>query len=144
METVPRILCCHCGALFVPGKRNKEQRFCGEEACRKARKAAWQKRKMKTDPAYRANQKQAWQVWAADHPGYWKDYRAAHPEKARRNRLLQNLRNRKRRNPGSVIAKMDAFRSRPVFASGPFWMVPVIAKMDAFKVNLYGFSEPYP
>lgn len=144
MEAVRKISCCHCGILFTPGKRNKGQRFCGAKVCQRARKAAWQRGKMRTDPAYRANQKQAYQVWAADHPGYWKDYRAGHPDKARRNRLLQCLRNRKRRSPGSVIAKMDAFRSRPRLTYGTFWMVPMIAKMDAFKVNLYGFSEPYP
>lgn len=121
MEAVRKIPCCHCGILFTPGRRNKGQRFCGAKVCQRARKAAWQRGRMKTDPAYRANQKQAYQVWAADHPGYWKDYRAGHPDKARRNRLLQCLRNRKRRSPGSVIAKMDAF-----------------------KVNLYGFSEPCP
>jgi hypothetical protein len=41
-----------------------------------------------------------------------------------------------------MIAKMDAsnsFRtSGKTTFSGQFWLVPVIAKMDALKVNIYG------
>lgn len=41
----------------------------------------------------------------------------------------------------SMIAKMDASNSKEtskkLCVSGQFWLVPVIAKMDAIKVNLY-------
>jgi hypothetical protein len=40
-----------------------------------------------------------------------------------------------------MIAKMDASKSRETsghtFSFGQFWLVPVIAKMDALKVNIY-------
>lgn len=42
---------------------------------------------------------------------------------------------------GSMIAKMDASKSLGTSGettfSGQFWLVPVIAKMDALKVNMY-------
>jgi hypothetical protein len=43
---------------------------------------------------------------------------------------------------GLMIAKMDSSKflgtsGRATF-SGQFWLVPVIAKMDALKVNIYG------
>jgi hypothetical protein len=65
-------------------------------------------------------------------------------EKTERNRALQRLRNKsrlKKVRPGKpVIAKMDvrkdAVRPVDIMSSGQFWLVPVIAKMDAAKVFL--------
>ncbi len=65
-------------------------------ACRRARKAAWKRNKMQTDPDYRYNHKLSNQKWAKAHPGYWKDYRSRHPEYVERNRILQAVRNRRR------------------------------------------------
>jgi len=102
---------------------------------------------MKRDPAYRANQKQSQADWLSRYPDYWKRYRTTHPEQAERNRDLQKVRNKRRHSGGIVakdalvIAKMDASRSGKSSAGswfpGSFWMVPVIAKMDALKVVLH-------
>ena len=99
------------------------------------------------DQEYRANQRQGQKTWAEDHRGYWKRYRDTHPEQAERNRILQRARNKRRLSHGvvkmnaSMIAKMDASNSKEtskkLCVSGQFWLVPVIAKMDAIKVNLY-------
>ncbi|MFZ3115341.1 MAG: hypothetical protein WA133_05405 [Syntrophales bacterium] len=69
-------------------------------------------------------------------PGYWKEYRAAHPKQAERNRVLQQIRNRKRRAgigqicpSASQAVKMDAY---------------LIAKMDALKVNIYEITASCP
>ncbi len=46
---------------------------------------------------------------SSSHPGYWKAYRKRSPEKAERNRMLQTVRNPRRKNAeGDLIAKMDA------------------------------------
>jgi hypothetical protein len=102
---------------------------------------------MASDLAYRANQKQSQSDWQSRNAGYWKRYRAAHPEQADRNRDLQKVRNKRRHSCGVVkmdalvIAKMDASRSGKSSAGswlpGSFWLVPVIAKMDAIKVILH-------
>jgi len=119
--------------------------------CRRARKTAWQSHKMKTDPEYRLNQKVSQRQWTENHPGYWREYRRKNPQKAERNRILQSLRNRRTRkatNPDGtdsvLIAKMDASNPETSQILGRFWMVPVIAKMDALKVNILKIPISYP
>jgi hypothetical protein len=141
------IPCCQCGGYFIPDPRQKHQRYCSEKACQRARKGVWQRGKMVSDPVYRANQKQSQADWLSRNADYWKRYRAAHPEQAERNRDLQQVRNKRRhsqcvdRMDASVIAKMDASRlgksSVGSWLPGSFWLVPVIAKMDAIKVILH-------
>jgi hypothetical protein len=147
MEQVP---CLCCGRLFTP--RNKNQNYCSNRKCQKARKADWQRHKMKTDPDYRRDQRISQKKWLSTKPEYWKNYRSNNPEKAERNRALQRLRNRNRHKSLSSqsdlnIAKMDV-RTQSSTAvnsilSGQFWMVPVIAKMDAAKVFLRIVSKGY-
>lgn len=144
MEKIP---CCHCGRYFERSARHKNQIFCMLPECRRARKSRWQRQKMASDPEYRANQRASQQKWLKSNPAYWKTYRARKPEKAERNRHLQTIRNRKRRQrpqmPANMIAKMDASIPNKFEPVGQFWVVPVIAKMDALKVNLYEIPPPY-
>jgi len=142
-----KIPCCHCGRYFIPDPRQKNQRYCSEKKCQRARKSAWQGSRMKSDPVYRANQKQSQTDWLSNNGDYWKRYRAEHPEQTARNRALQKVRNKLRHSPRgvgmdeSMIAKMDT--SKPGKSSvesclqGSFWLVPSIAKMDAIKVYLH-------
>jgi hypothetical protein len=119
--------------------------------CQRARKAAWKRKKMRADPEYRLNQKTSNKAWFDAHPGYWKGYRKRHPEKAERNRILQRIRNRRRSKAKkvdaiedcSLIAKVDASSSHKMKVAGEFWMVPVIAKVDALKVYIYEIPTPY-
>jgi len=141
--------CCHCGAYFAPSPRHKLQRFCNRPKCQRARKAEWQRNRMHTDPEYRADQRQSHQEWLRANADYWKDYRKRNPEKVERNRTLQIVRNRRRRrakeaNDATLIAKMDASKSNSFNLVGPFWLVPVIAKMDASKVFLHKIPACYP
>jgi hypothetical protein len=152
------VSCCNCGGYFIPDPRQKDPKYCRKPACQRARKAVWQREKMRCDPDYQANQRRCQQDWCKDNPGYWKKYREDHPKQAERNRVLQRLRNRKRsvlagvghgcpsagrvvKMDTSMIAKMDALKSAGTSGnasfSGQFWLVPVIAKMDALKVNIY-------
>jgi len=148
MEQIP---CIYCGDFFDPSPRHKNQSACKKEVCQKARKAAWQRYKLKHDPVYRANQKSSQQQWLASKPGYWKAYRKKNFEKAERNRILQRQRNRKARflpavvkmDP-SLIAKMDPSKPDNFQILGQFWLVPVIAKMDALKVNIVKIPIAYP
>jgi len=109
-----KIPCSHCGKYFIPDSRQKNQRYCGEKVCRRARKTLWQRLRMKSDPVYRANQKQSQADWLSHHGDYWKQYRAEHHEQADRNRALRKVRNKRCRLPrgvgmdASTIAKMDA------------------------------------
>jgi hypothetical protein len=110
-----KILCVYCGDLFEASPRHKNQIACKKPECQRARKAEWQRHKIRTDPAYKASQEISQKQWARANPDYWKRYRMSHPEKTERNRLLQAIRNRKARSKDTGI-KMDT---------------PLIAKMDA-------------
>lgn len=120
-------------------------------ACRRAKKAAWKRLKMDTDPKFKEEQYLVNKKWAQNHPGYWKAYRRRNPKKAERNRALQTVRNRRRaekrktraRTGTKVIAKVDASISSDFTLLGRFFLVPVIAKVDALKVNIFEISRPY-
>ncbi len=115
-------VCRHCGEVFVPCPRVKNQEYCRNPECQRARKREWNRRKM-ADSDYRANQQKAQRAWRAQNPEYWRKYRQEHPQEAERNRLKQRERNRAARRPGvplsiPVIAKMDSIGhpSMPVLA----------------------------
>ena len=120
MEQVP---CVHCGKFFIP--RNRKQNYGTEPDCQRARKAAWQRYKMKTDADYRTQQQLSNEKWVNKAPGYWTRYRQRNPDKAERNRILQHIRNRRNRQTDQDPA------------------CPVIAKMDVSKVNIYIISKGY-
>ncbi len=140
-----QILCVYCGDLFDPSPRHKNQTACKKGGCQRAKKAAWQRHKMKTDPDYRFNQKLCHRQWVESRPGYWKAYRKNNPEKAERNRILQAIRNRRARSKQGddylsplLIAKMDASKHDNFEVLGQFWIVPVIAKMDPLGDRIKG------
>jgi hypothetical protein len=146
-----KILCVYCGDLFEASPRHKNQIACKKAECQRARKAEWQRHKMKTDPAYKASQEISQKQWSRAHPDYWKRYRKKHPEKAERNRILQAIRNRKARSKNAhvntktlPIAKMDSSKTDSFHPLGQFWLIPVIAKMDALKVNIVKVPICYP
>lgn len=145
------IECVYCGDLFEGSPRHKNQTCCCREECQKAKKAAWQRYKLKTDPEYRANQKSSQKKWSKEHPDYWKKYRRKNPEKAERNRIMQTIRNRRARSKNDsseknslLIAKMDASKPDNFEILGQYWIVPVIAKMDSLKINIIRIPECYP
>lgn len=142
MEPIP---CLHCGIYFIP--RNRCQGHCSKKVCQKARKATWQRFKMKTDPDYRSQQKLSNQKWLESNPDYWIQYRHRHPEKVIRNRALQHIRNRRQRKLAQchspLIAKMDARNPIQYQLVGQFYMVPLIAKMDVRKVYIFTISTGY-
>jgi len=141
------VVCEHCGKIFERSCRHKNQRYCSEPVCQHARKANWQREKMRTDRDYRLNQRLSQATWVANNPDYWKQYRKGKPAVVERNRMLQSIRNRYRRKTGdgerkaaNPIAKMDASKVKQLPAVGQYLLVPLIAKMDALKVNLFVIS----
>ena len=131
--------------MYLCLKKPKNQRFCRKPECQRARKAQWQRHKIQFDPEYKANQKQSHQQWLQANPGYWKRYRKKNPKKVVRNRLLQTIRNRRRSKSSGLspktnlplIAKMDTSKPNDLKLVGQFWLVPMIAKMDALKIILH-------
>ena len=103
-------ICIFCGRLFEPYPTVPNQQCCSRPECQKARRRKWQKEKLATDEAYKANQADCQRAWRQRNPDYWRRYRKIHPAYTEKNRQLQRQRNcLKRQSSGdrSVIAKMD-------------------------------------
>ena len=139
--------CIHCGKSFNSDPRVKNQKYCSDRDCQRARRARWYREKMAKDPDYRDNKKRCQREWLARHPGYYGDYRARHPEYVERNRLLQIRRNAKRRKDrvGKLIAKIDASPGGLFSRKGElFKLIPqqgrLIAKIDSLVVKLIPYK----
>lgn len=138
------IQCRHCGRLFLPNPRVKEQRYCGRPACQRARRAAWQRHKMAVDPAYQDNQRRCQRQWRRQNPGYWSQYRSRHPAYVKRNRELQRLRDLHRRR--CDLAKMDASELFLPFKAGGYYLIPQeqdLAKMDVLGHKVFLIPATY-
>ena len=93
--------CAHCGQAFQPRPQVPNQTYCSSAECQRARKLRWQQDKLRTDPDYRDNQRDAQRAWFARHPGYWRAYRAANPDAVERGQ------NGSANGMGNGLAKMD-------------------------------------
>lgn len=152
--------CEHCQQPFQRYKNRKDQRYCGKPECQKARKSKWKRDRIKKDAAFRAYHNQTNKDWRKMSLGYWKKYRKDNPEKTERNRILQRVRNQKRRlktkvgkatgqvpksiakvDASELIAKVDALKSNNHQAFNEFWIVPVIAKVDVLKAHILFISD---
>ena len=149
--------CKNCRRLFTAIPQRPDQQYCSLKKCQRARKNAWQKEKMRTDPTYRQNQQDAQERWRKKNPHYHRNYRETHPEYTRRNRAAQADRNRKNRqneNQASIfdaIAKMDVSKDENTIKPGNYTLIsaedPEIVKMDVIilvnpsKSNSYNESS---
>ncbi len=137
--------CAACNDRFTPRPNVPDQRFCSKPECQRERRRRWQRKKLKKDADYRANQAAAQKRWRKRNPDYWCRYRQSHPEYTARNREQQHQRNRNRSrvvtSPSPpVIAKMDEYESQRPIATGTYRLVPVtgpgIAKMNEYFVEM--------
>jgi hypothetical protein len=133
-----------CRRLFLPNPRIKNQRYCRRKECQLLRKGLWQRQKMKSDPDYRYDHKDAQQCWKEQHPDYWRQYRNNHPDYVQRNRLQQKVRDLKRR--GGMLAKMDASSPVSPLKAGSYYVIPStedLAKMDALLPTYFLIPNSY-
>ncbi len=127
------------------------QKYCGEKACQQARKNAWERNKLQTDPAYNAKRQASKRKWYKKRPGhkYQSEYRETHPGYCKENRRKQVSRNRKRQIPASPpkIVKTDALNPESVTTQGLYVLSPYekpsnktgtkkIVKTDALIVQI--------
>ena len=131
--------CLCCKKRFHPHPAVRDQQYCSNPQCQKARKRRWQKEKLLKDSDYQANQAEAQRQWRSRNKDYWREYRRKNPAYTEKNRLDQRERNRRRRS-GSGIAKMDEQKVKTLIPSGRYRLVPFcnpgIAKMDELIVQL--------
>jgi hypothetical protein len=140
--------CAACGRAFRLCPRVRDQKYCGDEKCRRARRRRWQEAKRQGDADYRENQGRAQRAWAGENSAYWRIYRVQHPEYAQadRERAKQQQRDRRRRaGEGSGFAKMDSTPAISFVPSGTYLLVPQdekkFAKMDSILVKITVVSK---
>ncbi len=140
METKP---CIACGQKFRPRPQTPDQQFCSQPECQRERRRRWQQAKRRDDPDYRDNDTRSSKEWAAENPGYWKQYRQDNPAYADRNRNLQHARNQQQR--GATIANEDVSSPLNSPPSGRYRLVPLsedgIANGDAWIVEIAVLSS---
>jgi|SRR5580700_6478568 hypothetical protein len=89
--------CCRfCKKRFEPSRFHPEQIACSDKPCQQQRRSQSRNRKLVLDAEYREVCRDSSRKWRANHPGYWKQYRAARPESVERNRLQQKQRDLRR------------------------------------------------
>ncbi|RFP09101.1 hypothetical protein D0T25_29995 [Duganella sp. BJB488] len=112
--------CAGCGQTFQPRPQAPKQAFCSAPACQRIRKRQWQQSKLRSDPDYRGNQREAQRAWQESHPDYWRHYREVHAKYAQRSRDPQ------RSGPFSNTdgVKMDAWISPLTLAPGLYKISP--------------------
>lgn len=134
-----------CRRLFLPNPHVKNHRYCNKKDCQRVRKRSWQCQKMKNDPDYQDNQRDAQKCWMEQNRDYWRRYRSRHPGYVKRNRLLQRERDRRRciRN----LAKMDASEQISFVKPGSYYLIPAkpgLAKMDTSSHRYFLIPSSYP
>jgi hypothetical protein len=133
---------CACCRLILPrNAKVKNQRYCGDKACQRARKRKWQREKLEADPDHRTNKRESQRVWQSKNPTYWQEYRRRNPDSGERNRQLQQVRDRaKRQGPArDGLAKMDTSTQLFNDTSAIYYIstdVGNLAKMDALPVKI--------
>jgi hypothetical protein len=92
MAGIKRKKCCNCKELFIPDPRNiKRQKYCSKPQCRKASKAASQRRWLakpeNQDYFSGAQNVKRVQLWREANPGYWRRKRKTNKD-ALQDRLI--------------------------------------------------------
>lgn len=140
-----RFRCRHCRKLRR--KQTRDQRYCGETQCQKARKNAWRREKYAQDSDYRANQRDSTNAWLREHGGsaaYHRAYRKRRKDPVTPTPASQ-------RSPESaatpVSANSDAGSAKSPFLSGVYTLTPIqsdgAAKSDALLVKIAVVPRSY-
>jgi hypothetical protein len=87
--------CPYCLQPFEPSKCHPGQVVCSRAECQRQRRTDYRRRRLAADPAYAEKCRQSARQWRKQHPGYWDEYRQAHPLSTARNRDQQQARDRK-------------------------------------------------
>lgn len=116
MKRIKKKKCRHCRRLFVPDPRNKnKQDYCSKLPCRKASKAASQKkwlRKPENKNYFKGpDHVERVSEWRKNNPGYWK---RANPQTALQDPLIvQDVENKGDIDQKNAIALQDLLMEQP-------------------------------
>jgi hypothetical protein len=126
--------CCRfCQKLFQPSRFHREQAVCSDQPCQRQRRSQSRSRKFVLDAEYRETCRDSARKWRANHRGYWKQYRAAKPESAQRNRVQQNRRDLRQRLAG--LANNNSALDLKSSVAAVWWLGPAAADLADLANN---------
>ena len=96
-EEMDQRCCLFCHRPFEASRFHPAQATCADPACQQQRRRRSRQQQLVRDAEYRQVCRDSARKWRANHPGYWKQYRAAHPQSVLRNRAQQQRRDLHRR-----------------------------------------------
>ena len=134
MHARGRCKCLHCGTFFIPDPRNRHhQQYCGEPECRRASKAAsqrrWQRRTENADYFRGADNVARVQAWRKAHPGYWKR------SKQKRSVALQDLSNAQASAPQQPVDQDDPVALQDLWQRQPPVLIGLIAHLTGVALQ---------
>jgi hypothetical protein len=111
--------CLHCGDSYRPDPRNlRHQRYCSKSQCRKASKAASERRWLAKAPNrdyFRgAASVERVRAWRAAHPGYWRRPGAQSTSALQADSLAQPIETHEKSPPLAALALQDLLGAQPV------------------------------
>lgn len=132
--------CAACKKPFVPNARVRNQRFCSQDSCQKERRRREQQERRRRDPDYRENERCAQERRKEKNPHYSRDFRRNNPEAAKRNRLKQRERDRRRRGrevvPGELLATEAPSAGVSPIRSGTYELTPIAKGVLATEASM--------
>ena len=139
-------VCRGCSRQLAKNPRlaGREQGYCKRRRCQQLRRSRWQRKRVRANSEYRAEQRAAEKLARQKDAGYYSKYRERHPEQLERNRLLQAERDRRRRAKAVCLpATVDGEPALPVEqpgsppGAGRYRMQPLdVAGAPSFEVVL--------
>lgn len=114
--------CRFCSRPFEPSRFHPEQAACSDPQCQKQRRRQNRLQKLARDPAYGQDCRHSAQKWRAEHPDYWRRYRAKRPEAVLRNRQQQHQRDARRRL--ARLANNNLAVDLTASISAVWWLAP--------------------
>ena len=135
---MPRtFICLHCSKTLLRNPRLKKQKYCSGKECQQVRRLSWKKKQYTSNRSYRKKHLEVQQSWREQRPvhQYQSDYREDHPEYVRRNRELQQQRNKKRKKDQSaMIVNGNSLTLHP--SSGMAYAILQVKKLNDCKWEL--------
>lgn len=141
--------CCHCRRLHR--RRTKDQQYCSDKACQRARRNRWRRKKFAHDADYRENQRASTQAWLEAQGGsaqWYREYRRRRREstgpETRKSREFPGAPTATSANevPDDVSANSDAIiRENPVMSGAYILIATDHANSDPVLVELLVVSD---
>lgn len=141
MERVKRIKCRHCEELFIPDARNKDrQKYCKKPCCRKASKAASQKKWLSKpeNKNYFSGPENVYRVqqWRKRNPGYWRRKPKNKKSALQDCSTAQLLENNNNNSEIATHALQDSLIMQPAVLIGLISHFTGIALQDDIEITL--------